>query len=242
MRKTIILKTIALLILCVIMYVTVCFGGCINSKNRSTSVKEVKNIDYSYRIQRLSNSLSEAKNEINIARENYITEVASYKGTVDTLTLLVKVLDVEYTKSGSVIKGVVMNRELYSGLIELTYYKQVELNSFEIYLFTTEPVLTRGDIPQVKAISIKTALSFEKNDYEAIKQDVSTFLEHEFKYKNMTLDEIIEDGNKFYYTWTDEQILKYQDYIKSLGYTEEYEITSTVFTDEQLIGVDEHEF
>jgi hypothetical protein len=183
----------------------------------------------------LNSTINNMRNVIEDKRNSIEQEESEeYTGTLEQLQFIVEVTGVEYEDESTVIYGITADKELYSGEIEILMEDAPEIELYETYIFTTRPMITMSNPPIVTALSCRKAIVYEKAKLQRIKKETSNYLECELLYEDMTLDEIIQHGNNNYYTWTDDDIIRYQGLLESLGYNSDYEVKSNVFTVTQL--------
>jgi Na+-translocating ferredoxin:NAD+ oxidoreductase RnfG subunit len=152
----------------------------------------------------------------------------------NALQFTVEVLSIVNNNEQSEVYGITSSSNGYSGLIRIIAKSKNNIERYNTYVFTTDTIMKIGDIPEVNCISFVEATEEEKEELELNKENASNFPECMLRYESMDLSDIVATANNEYYRWTDEQILKYQNMIEKLGYTEDYEVKSTVKTIEQL--------
>lgn len=181
------------------------------------------------RTQGLQNKLEARKkpDDTDIRRE--------YTGTIPPYTYVADIIEIDLDNNS--IKGITSNIDNYSGLMEFRFIDNSEIQDIKLYntySIVCEPLIHDKTTIYVKAISISESTEEERQQMYDTKKEVSMYIKFQLKHYNSSLVDIIKEGNEEFYTWTNNDILNYQEWIRSLGYTEEFEVVSTVKTLEQL--------
>ncbi len=169
------------------------------------------------------------------------TDEAADQPVEDTMTFIVDITDNLIAESGKVI-GNTTTAENYSGIIEiyldtpLLEKARTDIQAGKTYLFSVTPMMTMSIPPQVTALDYTPATEEDIASLEEIRKNVSNFQDCMTAYETMSLDQMIQDANFNYALWTQEEIVKFQEFIKEKGYTEDSEVKSYVQTREELNG------
>ena len=159
----------------------------------------------------------------------------------EDMTFTVDITDV-ITTDGFTVIGNTATAESYSGIIELhlddtlAEQAQDEIEVGKTYVFTVSPMMTMSIPPQVSVLSYTAATEEDIAALEEIRAEVSNFKDCMTSYETMSLEEIIQDANFSYATWTQEEITEFEAKQTKKGYTEDSEVKSYVTTRENLAG------
>lgn len=152
-------------------------------------------------------------------------------GTLENLEFIVDVTSInignENSKTYTVI-GNTATEKSYSGEIWIMTNDITNIKVGNTYIFVVEPLMTMSEPPKVIAIRYTEATRESINELHEYRGIVSNFSDRMREYNNMELDDIIIDSNIQYTTWTNQEILKFRDFINKKGYTDDREVKSIV--------------
>ena len=184
-----------------------------------------------------------------IVQENYNTvnsnntednEEITIKTEEETMKFIVDITD-NFVDEDKLLVGNTSTETSYSGVIMIHISDNLDIHKQDIqvgrtYIVETEPMMTMSIPPHVTAICISEASDADILELEQIRASVSNFAECMLSYTDMELENIVADANMNYATWTQDEILKYLDYIDSKGYTQDMVTKSYVNTRENING------
>lgn len=173
----------------------------------------------------------ETQTDKSIYTEKIDRENEGNTGTLENLEFIVDVTSInigeEDNKTYTVI-GNTATEKSYSGEIWIMTNDITNIKVGNTYIFVVEPLMTMSVPPKVRAISYTEATRESINELHEYRGIISNFYDRMREYSNMELDDIIIDSNIQYTTWTNQEILKFRDFINKKGYTDDREIKSIV--------------
>lgn len=181
----------------------------------------------------------ESNEENNIeATTDEVDEKQKQESVVGNIKLIIDITD--YVDSKDYYIGNTSSLKSYSGIaqVKLNEDCNTDIKIGKTYVMEAMPIIETADngYPMYNITKCNEATDNDIAELEEIRGSVSNYKLQTIKYKTMSLDEIIEDGNKSYATWTQEEIGEYLKYIKKLGYTDNYKVKSYVNTRDALGG------
>lgn len=193
-----------------------------------TRIQELKQIT-----SKLQYSISNLEHD-----ERYNSE---YTGTIPPFIYTANIIEIDIDNKS--LYGITSNKDTYSGLMRYDF-SNTDIDLDNIVLYNTynikcKPLIrdkkdNKNVTPYVEVISIKQAEKTDELKLNTSKEELSRYIEFKLKYELKSLDEIIEAANIAYYKWSDKDIEDYQEWILSLGYTEDTNVKSNVKTLDQL--------
>lgn len=93
---------------------------------------------------------------------------------------------------------------------------QISVNN--TYVITVKSLIKISNIPIVTAVKIDEASEEQVNELDNYRKNISNYNECLLKYNNMDIDSIVDDANRQYVYWTQNERKAFLKYIKSLGY------------------------
>lgn len=164
-------------------------------------------------------------------------------GTLDKLTFIIDVTLVD--NSNNTFKGNTSTDNGYSGIIEFKLSDNalenicIEIEQGNTYVVEASPMIETGtnDLPLITVTSLSVATEDDINKLEEIRGTVSTFKRKLIEYNSMSLEEIINDANTSYATWTQDEIKEYIKLIEDKGYTDKTKDKSYVCLRESISEV-----
>lgn len=195
----------------------------IESKNIETSEKDLKSME------EVESTTSEVEEET--------------FGTLDKLTFIIDVTLVD--NSNNTFKGNTSTDNGYSGIIEFKLSDNalenicIEIEQGNTYVVEASPMIETGtdDLPLITVTNLSLATEDDINKLEEIRGTVSTFKRKLIEYNSMSLEEIINDANTSYATWTQDEIKEYIKLIEDKGYTDKTKEKSYVCLRESISEV-----
>lgn len=167
-------------------------------------------------------------------------EDANTFGTLEKLQFTVDI--VSYNVDNNSYLGNTATEKGYSGILEIKFseslnntdYIKIEIGN--TYIIEASPMMetNKQGFPLVTATNIDLATEYDISKLEEIKQLVSTFKRKSIEYRSMKLDDIINDANISYATWTQDEIMEYIELIKEKGYTDTSDVKSYVCLREDI--------
>lgn len=155
----------------------------------------------------------------------------------ETLDNLFYTIDITNAANGKIL-GNTSSDDGYCGRIEiqLSDNDNTKVVQGKTYVVEASPMIGTSDngIPILAVININKASDKDIKKLDKIRKTVSTFNRKMIDYNNMELDDIIEDANNSYATWTQDQITEFNKFIKSLGYSEKNNKKSYVCTRDKI--------
>lgn len=212
-----------------------------------THKKEVNKVEVhkttSDSIMDIADSLENTQKYIENILNNIDKIENEYTGTIPPFTYTADIVTID-EKSKS-IYGITSNKETYSGLMRFdmsdTNIDISNIKLYETYDIKCKPLIrdkedNKSVTPYVEVISIEESSDEAKDKFRKSKEDLSRYIEFKVTHETDSLENIIQEANEEYYKWSDSDILDYQDWIQSLGYSdnEDIEVKSLVKTIEQL--------
>lgn len=242
-RHDIFKKDSIIQVIIIVILMSILIGILLNTNNKLNKTTNDNSIEA---VHDISNEEILNTQETNINSDIEIVQDPEFYGSIDDnkditeeemyeyIEFMVDILEDNVQEEG-IIVGNTATLDGYSGQIIVYIDENVlnnnnllEFNKGEVWKFIVKPMMTMSIPPQV------TAVDFEKLDdsniekFEEIKSQVSTFKVQMIDYEQMELDSIIMDANMNYATWTQEEIIEFQEFIKNKGYTEENELKSII--------------
>lgn len=164
-------------------------------------------------------------------------------GTLDKLTFIIDVTLVD--NSNNTFKGNTSTDNGYSGIIEFKLSDNalenicIEIEQGNTYVVEASPMIETGtdDLPLITVTNLSLATEDDINKLEEIRGTVSTFKRKLIEYNSMSLEEIINDANTSYATWTQDEIKEYIKLIEDKGYTDKTKDKSYVCLRESISEV-----
>lgn len=203
-------------------------------------IDTITKVEEDTKIKDLEQTINEMQLHIdNMERDEVYSN--EYTGTIPPFTYTADIVEID--TSNNSLYGITSNKDAYSGLMRYDF-SNTDINISGISLYSTYNITCKplikdkendADVtPYVEVISIEQAEEADKLKLDESKEELSRYIEFKLKYELKTLDEIIEAANQMYYKWTDDDIKDYQEWILSLGYTEDTNVKSNVKTLDQL--------
>lgn len=203
-------------------------------------IDTITKVEEDTKIKDLEQTINEMQLHIdNMERDEVYSN--EYTGTIPPFTYTADIVEID--TSNNSLYGITSNKDAYSGLMRYDF-SNTDINISGISLYSTYNITCKplikdkendADVtPYVEVISIEQAEEADKLKLDESKEELSRYIEFKLKYELKTLDEIIEAANQMYYKWTDDNIKDYQEWILSLGYTEDTNVKSNVKTLDQL--------
>lgn len=164
-------------------------------------------------------------------------------GTLDKLTFIIDVTLVDI--DNNTFKGNTSTDNGYSGIIEFKLSDNalenlsIDIKQGNTYVVEASPMIETGtnDLPLITVTSLSVATEDDINKLEEIRGTVSTFKRKLIEYNSMSLEEIINDANTSYATWTQDEIKEYIKLIEDKGYTDKTKDKSYVCLRESISEV-----
>lgn len=164
-------------------------------------------------------------------------------GTLDKLTFIIDVTLVDI--DNNTFKGNTSTDNGYSGIIEFKLSDNalenlsIDIKQGNTYVVEASPMIETGtnDLPLITVTSLSVATEDDINKLEEIRGTVSTFKRKFIEYNSMSLEEIINDANTSYATWTQDEIKEYIKLIEDKGYTDKTKDKSYVCLRESISEV-----
>lgn len=219
----------------IIVFAVVLYIAAINQKRET-----INKIENDTRIQELKQITSKLQYSISNLEhdEAYDNE---YTGTIPPFIYTANIIEIDVNNKS--LYGITSNKDTYSGLMRYDFSNtDIDLNNiilYNTYNIKCKPLIrdkedNKNVTPYVEVISIEQAKKSDELKLNANKEELSRYIEFKLKYELKSLDEIIEAANIAYYKWSDKDIKDYQEWILSLGYTEDVNVKSNVKTLDQL--------
>lgn len=160
-----------------------------------------------------------------ISDESYESDTETF-GTLNNLNFTIDITVVD--SDNNMYKGNTATIDGYSGVIEFKLSdsfkdsNDIPIELGNTYIIESSPMMETSydGFPLVTATNIKLATEEDINKLEEVRASVSTFKRKSIEYNNMTLDDIVQDANTSYATWTQDEVKEYIDFIKNRGYTD----------------------
>lgn len=214
----------------------VALTGC---GNKTQEVKKTE----ADKIEKTELNKDETEEEVEIKEENIDTE-ENKQGTLSNLDFTVEVTEITEYKNQYTVIGNTARKDGYCGEIHIHLKNDFGTTDEEVlknvkagntYVISTVPLMTMSLPPQTTAVEIKEATQENIDNLWSLREEISNYEEFMLNYKDSNLVDVIVNGNMAYSTWTNEQILEYQEFIKSKGYSDDMvlDIESNVLTQEQ---------
>lgn len=164
-------------------------------------------------------------------------------GTLDKLTFIIDVTLVDI--DNNTFRGNTSTDKGYSGIIEFVLSDNalenlsIDIKQGNTYVVEASPMIetVTSDLPLITVTSLSVATEDDINKLEEIRGTVSTFKRKLIEYNSMSLEEIINDANTSYATWTQDEIKEYIKLIEDKGYTDEANYKSYVCVRESISEV-----
>lgn len=168
---------------------------------------------------------------------------SEYTGTIPPYTYTTDIVQID--KKNNSVYGITSNKDTYSGLMRYDL-SDTDINIENIELYKTYDIeckpLIRDTInnehvtPYVIVMNISESTQESIDELNSTKEELSRYIEFKVTHETKELEDIIQAANIEYYKWSNSDILDYQNWIQSIGYSDNNEnITkSLVKTIEQL--------
>ena len=190
-----------------------------NDANNETSYNSVhtQNIianrndtdEASTKTEEISNNLSKsAKGEDESAKGEYESEHNTIKYIVDIISI-----------DNNIAYGDTATLNGFSGRIKIDLYEvnnQLSVNN--TYVITVKSLIKISNIPIVTAVKIDEASEEQVKELDNYRKNISNYNECMLNYNRMNIASIVDDANKQYVYWTQNERKAFLKYIKSLGY------------------------
>lgn len=152
------------------------------------------------------------------------------------------IVDVLYI-TDDIISGDTASIEGYSGKILIDVNSLSNKN--EIYTNTTyyvkaETLIEMGTLPKIKAISMTKASDEQLNELDEYRRKVSNYAECKLNYESMGINEIIEDANKNYVYWTQEERNEFISFINSIDNKDDITSLLKIYTYKQNVNINDN--
>ena len=232
----VLIKVLAILI---ILYF-ILLGIKVNISNSSNESYE--NIEKDIESENIETSEKDLKSMEEVESTTSEVEEETF-GTLDKLTFIIDVTLVD--NSNNTFKGNTSTDNGYSGIIEFKLSDNalenicIEIEQGNTYVVEASPMIETGtdDLPLITVTSLSLATEDDINKLEEIRGTVSTFKRKLIEYNSMSLEEIINDANTSYATWTQDEIKEYIKLIEDKGYTDKTKEKSYVCLRESISEV-----
>ena len=163
-------------------------------------------------------------------------ELSNLKFTID-----VTLADIANNK----FKGNTATDDGYSGIIEfklsdsIENYGNTNIEIGNTYSVEAMPVIevSESGLPLITVINFNIATVSDIENLEEIKKEISTFKRKIIEYESLSLEEIVNDANNSYSTWTQEEVAEYIKFIEEKGYTDKKDFKSYVCLRESIKDV-----
>lgn len=154
-------------------------------------------------------------------------------GTLDTLKFTVDVTDTK--AEANVYVGNTSTNSSYSGTVKFKFSDRalkaltINITKGNTYVLTTSPMIETETIninnktieyPVLTVVNYRKANKKDINKLEKIRNKVSNYARCSLDFDSLSLDDLIELGNKNYATWTQKEIKRFKRILKNRGYTE----------------------
>ena len=150
-------------------------------------------------------------------------------GTLDNITFIADVIDVNKMEDGGyLVIGNTATEKNYSGKIHIIVKQIDDIELDKTYTFIVEPLMSMSTPPVVTEVIHSESTDNDIRNLHEYRKLISNYNSKIFEYKDMNLYDIIEDSNKNYYTWTNDEISQFKRYLEDLGYDETFEIQPIV--------------
>lgn len=224
---------ISMTILCIISYTNKSNAYNINDDIQQIKTDESLDIQEEIEITLDKTFVNEDKTTTNkiIYTEELDRNNEGNTGTLENLEFIVDITSINIGEENSKTYTVIGNtatEKSYSGEIWIMTNDITNIKVGNTYIFVVEPLMTMSVPPKVRAISYTEATRESINELHEYRDIVSNFSDRMREYSNMELNDIIIDSNIQYTTWTNQEILKFRDFIDKKGYTDDREIKSIV--------------
>lgn len=155
-------------------------------------------------------------------------------GTVDNLQFIIDITHAD--SKNNLYRGNTATSKSYSGIIYFYFTDKainglnIHINTGDTYIVEASPIIDTDEhgFPLLSAVNYKKASKDDIKKLDNIRKDISNYKRKKLDYRDMTLDEIIDDANISYATWTQDEIKEYIKYIKTLGYSDKHKKKSYV--------------
>lgn len=96
----------------------------------------------------------------------------------------------------------------------------IKIETDKTYVITAKSLINMGDIPKVQAVKIIEADENHIKELDHNRETISNYKECLVNYSRMDLNSIIDDANKQYIYWSQDERKAFIEYIKTLGYND----------------------
>lgn len=232
----VLIKVLAILIILYFILLGI-KGNISNSSNES-----YENIEKDIESENIETSEKDLKSMKEVESTTSEVEEETF-GTLDKLTFIIDVTLVD--NSNNTFKGNTSTDNGYSGIIEFKLSDNalenicIEIEQGNTYVVEASPMIETGtdDLPLITVTNLSLATEDDINKLEEIRGTVSTFKRKLIEYNSMSLEEIINDANTSYATWTQDEIKEYIKLIEDKGYTDKTKEKSYVCLRESISEV-----
>lgn len=232
----VLIKVLAILIILYFILLGI-KGNISNSSNES-----YENIEKDIESEVIETSEENSKSLEQIESNTSEVEEETF-GTLDKLTFIIDVTLVDI--DNNTFKGNTSTDNGYSGIIEFKLSDNalenlsIDIKQGNTYVVEASPMIETGtnDLPIITVTSLSVATEDDINKLEEIRGTVSTFKRKLIEYNSMSLEEIINDANTSYATWTQDEIKEYIKLIEDKGYTDKTKEKSYVCLRESISEV-----
>lgn len=232
----VLIKVLAILIILYFILLGI-KGNISNSSNES-----YENIEKDIESENIETSEKDLKSMEEVESTTSEVEEETF-GTLDKLTFIIDVTLVD--NSNNTFKGNTSTDNGYSGIIEFKLSDSalenicIEIEQGNTYVVEASPMIETGtdDLPLITVTNLSLATEDDINKLEEIRGTVSTFKRKLIEYNSMSLEEIINDANTSYATWTQDEIKEYIKLIEDKGYTDKTKEKSYVCLRESISEV-----
>lgn len=232
----VLIKVLAILIILYFILLGI-KGNISNSSNES-----YENIEKDIESEVIETSEENSKSLEQIESNTSEVEEETF-GTLDKLTFIIDVTLVDI--DNNTFKGNTSTDNGYSGIIEFKLSDNalenlsIDIKQGNTYVVEASPMIETGtnDLPLITVTSLSVATEDDINKLEEIRGTVSTFKRKLIEYNSMSLEEIINDANTSYATWTQDEIKEYIKLIEDKGYTDKTKEKSYVCLRESISEV-----
>ena len=145
------------------------------------------------------------------------SETEDSENIVSTIDNLVYTIDITNIDSDNIAVGNTATLNGYCGRIEINE-KDNKLEVGKTYVVEALPLIETADngLPLINAVSVKEASNDDIVELESVRGEVSNYNKKMAEYKSMSVDDIINDANSSYATWTQSEITKFIEYLDKL--------------------------
>ena len=232
----VLIKVLAILIILYFILLGI-KGNISNSSNES-----YENIEKDIESEVIESSEENSKSLEKIESDTSEVEEETF-GTLDKLTFIIDVTLVDI--DNNTFKGNTSTDNGYSGIIEFKLSDNalenlsIDIKQGNTYVVEASPMIETGtnDLPLITVTNLSVATEDDINKLEEIRGTVSTFKRKLIEYNSMSLEEIINDANTSYATWTQDEIKEYIKLIEDKGYTDKTKDKSYVCLRESISEV-----